>query len=117
MGIPNDLSHSFVKMADKELINLEKQLSSFDPDEIEADFLGDVLSITVKKVEKIIINRNSAAKQIWVAATRLAWHFNYEAAEKKWLTATKKQELYFILNHTLTQLCGYQINLVPVKEY
>lgn len=77
---------AFDKLADAALRRLERVLSEFDPDEVEADLAGDVLTVVVQSKGKIIINRHRAARQIWMAAVQKAWHFDHNAATGTWHT-------------------------------
>lgn len=77
---------AFDKLADGQLRRLERALSSFDPDEVEGYLGGDVLNITLGDGTKIIINRHRAARQIWMAAQRRAWHFDYDTTNSAWRT-------------------------------
>lgn len=78
---------AFDKLADGQLRHLERALSSFDPDEVEGYLGGDVLNITLGNGTKIVINRHRAARQIWMAAQRHAWHFDYDAKSSAWRTS------------------------------
>lgn len=77
---------AFDRSADAQLRRIEKALSGFDPDELDAYLGGDVLTITLGNGQKIIINRHRAARQIWMAALRRAWHFD-PAPAGTWRTA------------------------------
>jgi CyaY protein len=77
---------AFDKLASEQLRLLDRALSSFDPDEAESELAGDVLTITVGNRDKVVINRQRAARQIWLAALRRAWHFDYQPATQDWRT-------------------------------
>jgi CyaY protein len=101
---PNEQEDSaFDKLASSELRRLDRALSTFDPDEVESEIGGDVLTITVHNREKIVINRQRAARQIWMAAQRRAWHFDYQPATKEWRTASDElvATLQQVLAHSL----------------
>lgn len=99
---------AFDRGADAQLRRIEKALSGFDPDELDAYLGGDVLTITLGNGQKIIINRHRAARQIWMAALRRAWHFD-PAAAGAWRTASA--ELISTLEEVLTQQLGRPIRL------
>lgn len=98
---------AFDKLADGQLRRLERTLSAFDPDEIEGYLGGDVLNITLGNGIKIVINRHRAARQIWMAATRRAWHFNYDAASQSW--RVKNTDGEFELVSLLEQVISEQL--------
>ncbi len=66
----------FDKLADAQLKKLYKALMDFDPDEVEAELSMGVLSLSVLNKHKVVINSHRAARQIWMAAQRKAWHFD-----------------------------------------
>ncbi|HRI18809.1 MAG TPA: iron donor protein CyaY, partial [Burkholderiaceae bacterium] len=78
----------FDKLADAQLGKLYKSLMDFDPDEIEAELAMGVLSLTVQNQHKVVINSHRAARQIWMAAQRKAWHFDPSPATRSFSTAT-----------------------------
>jgi CyaY protein len=90
---PRELEDSaFDKLADGQLRRLERALSAFDPDEVEAYLGGDILNVTLGNNTKIVINRHRAARQIWMAAQSRAWHFDYDAKANLWRTSDAELE-------------------------
>lgn len=77
----------FDKLADAQLTRLYKALMDFDPDEVEAELAMGVLSLTVQNQHKVVINSHRAARQIWMAAQRKAWHFDPNPASASFTTA------------------------------
>lgn len=109
---PREQSDSdFDHRADAQLKRLERALGSFDPDEVEADIAGDVLSLVLRcgKGPKIIINRHRAARQIWMAAARKAWHFDPDADMRTWRTGDA--ELVSTLEQVLSEQLGRPVTL------
>src|ERR1700712_2209748 len=78
----------FDKVADTQLKKLYKALMDYDPDEVEADLSMGVLSLTVLNKHKVVINSHRAARQIWMAAQRKAWHFDPSPGAATFTTAT-----------------------------
>ena len=110
---PKELEDStFDRRADTQLRRIEKALSAFDPDEVEAYLGGDVLTITLGSGQKIIINRHRAARQIWMAALRRAWHFDPDPAGA-W--RTKDAELVSTLEQVLSEQLGRPIQLAVLS--
>jgi CyaY protein len=114
---PKELEDSaFDKLADGQLKRLDKALSSFDPDEVESYLGGDVLNLTIGNGTKIVINRHRAARQIWMAALRRAWHFSYETDTATWCApgenaSVPKVELVAKLEEILSQQLKRPIKL------
>lgn len=113
---PREQSDSvFDKHADAQLRRLERALGSFDPDEAEADTSGDVLTITVLagKGPRIIINRHRAARQIWMAAARKAWHFDPDESFTIWRTGDA--ELVATLEQVLSEQLKRPVSLAAAR--
>lgn len=99
---------AFDKVASATLRSLDKALSGFDPDELETELTGDVLTLTVNGSEKVVINRQRAARQVWMAAQRRAWHFDRDASGA-WRTSSA--ELVATLEQVLSNLLKRPIKL------
>lgn len=99
----------FDKLADAKLRQIDHALSSFDPDEVECYLGGDILNLTLSTGAKVVINRHRAARQIWMAAQRRAWHFDYDAATSSW--RTKDEELVSALEQLLSDSLKRPIKL------
>ncbi len=95
--------NAFDHVADDELRRLERRLEGFDPDEVEPSLAGDVLQLTVPGGGKIIINRHRAARQIWMAAARQAWHFDLDSKDGRWRTEKTREELVETLEKVLSE--------------
>lgn len=57
---------------------------AIDPDLLEAESTGDMLTLTSRSREKCIVNTQRAVKQIWVAGRGQGIHFNYDEASGTW---------------------------------
>ncbi len=73
-------------LADLALGRIERALGDHDPDEVDLERAGDVLSLTFKGGKKCIINTQRPTRQLWVAANARAWHFSYDEAKDAWLS-------------------------------
>lgn len=64
---------------------LVKACDEADPDRLEADATGDMVTITAPATgEKVIVNTQRAVHQIWVAGKGEGVHFSL-AADDRWL--------------------------------
>ncbi|MBZ4394992.1 iron donor protein CyaY [Myxococcus sp. AS-1-15] len=57
---------------------------AIDPDVLEAESTGDMLTLTARSREKCIVNTQRAVKQIWVAGQGQGIHFSYDDATGTW---------------------------------
>lgn len=55
-----------------------------DPDVLEADSTGEMVTLTASSGEKCIVNTQRAARQIWVAGKSQGIHFSYDEASGSW---------------------------------
>lgn len=109
MNIHAQEESAFDAKADQQLQQVERALLAFDPDDIEAELSGDVLTITVKGEDKIIVNRQRAARQIWMAALRKAWHFDENPQTGQWIVEKTGEELIATLQKVFSQLLNRPI--------
>jgi CyaY protein len=101
----------FDRIADAELRHLDKALGELDPDDLDVEFSQGVLTCTFADGQKLIINSHHAAKQIWMAAFRTAWHFSpkEEGGRVEWRTDPGGEELHAALTTLLKQKLGQDV--------
>ncbi len=56
-----------------------------DPDTLEADSTGDMVTLTASSGEKCVVNTQRAVRQIWVAGKSQGIHFDFHPASGQWL--------------------------------
>ena len=100
----------FDKMAREELAFIEDQFMDIDPDEVEVSSSDGVLHLDLRDGVRIVINSHRAARQIWMAAVADAWHFDYDASDKRWWSS--KGEKRCELRETIVRLIKQRIDLV-----
>ena len=64
----------FNKLADETLARIEQSLDDSGTD-IDYEMNGGVLELSFENGSKIIVNRQTAAREIWVAAKSGGYHF------------------------------------------
>jgi CyaY protein len=102
--------HDFLRRADECLSRLVAALDAFDPDELEADLAGGVLKIAFADGRNCIINRQSAAQQIWMAEGASAWHFVCQDGEG-WVDTKGRGALTAILGEVISRRLGRAVRL------
>lgn len=55
-----------------------------DPDLLDADSTGDMVTLTARGGEKVVVNTQRAVRQIWVAGKAQGIHFSFDAGERSW---------------------------------
>ncbi len=99
----------FNLLADEMLAHIEAALEGCDAD---LDFElkpGGVIEIEFDNGSKIIVNRHSAAREIWVAARSGGYHFKHEGG--RWVAARDGAELMAVLSRCASEQAGEPVSL------
>ncbi|MEY4592947.1 MAG: hypothetical protein RIR18_1842 [Pseudomonadota bacterium] len=100
----------FKEVSEQTLQAIESALENCDAD-LDFEWQGDgVLEISFENRSKIIVNRHSAAQEIWVAARSGGFHFKREAGQ--WLDTRDNQPLAEKLSALVSQQSGESIALL-----
>jgi CyaY protein len=94
-----------------ELSRLVAALDAFEDDGVEAELAADILSIEFADGTKYVVNSHRAARQIWVAAERSAWHFDWDPVGSRWIAAKTGDELWSVIERALSARLGRGIQL------
>ena len=94
-----------------ELSALVAALDAVPGDELFAELEGDVLLIEFEDRARYVVNGHVAARQIWLAAERSAWHFDYVAERGSWLDTKTQVELWHQLEQLLERKLGHPVAL------
>ena len=99
----------FNALADAMLGKIEQALEGCDAD-IDFELKdGGVLEITCENDSKIIINRHTAAREIWVAAKSGGFHFR--PADGQWLGTRDGEALMAAISRCLSEQTGEIVSL------
>ena len=99
----------FNALAEAELTRIEAALEACGA-EIDVDARpGGILEVEFEDGSKIVINRHSAAREIWVAARSGGFHFQPVAAE--WVSARDGVELYALPSRVVSEQSGASARL------
>jgi CyaY protein len=105
---------AFEARAFPELKTLVEALDAFT-DEFFAELAGDVLTIDFDDDTRYVINSHMAARQIWLAAARSAWHFDAHA-DGRWLDRRTGAELWTTVRDLLTKKLGHPVSFERPKR-
>ncbi|MBK8980626.1 MAG: iron donor protein CyaY [Planctomycetes bacterium] len=100
----------FARRADAFMEEILERLEDEDPDELDTDLAMGVLSMTFADGTKCILNRQSAAHQIWLAQGARAWHFAPDDAGE-WQDTKGRGALLDVLRDVLSQKLGRPVPL------
>jgi CyaY protein len=99
----------FVERSDAALARLEAALEACGADldfELED---GGVLALDFDNGTRIIVNRHTAAREIWVAAKSGGFHFRWDGAQ--WVNTRDGAELFAALSRLVSAQAGVDIVL------
>ena len=68
-----------------------------------------VLELEFADASRIVINRHSAAQEIWVAAKSGGYHFRFNGSV--WVDTRENRELLAVLSGLITEQSGSQVTL------
>lgn len=94
-----------------ELSLLMHALDALEDDSLEAELSADILAVEFTDSTKYVINSHRAARQIWMAAERSAWHFDWEPRERRWVAKKTGDELWSTLERLLAAKLGRPVQL------
>lgn len=98
----------YQKLADVVFKRIEKALEDVDPGDVDLDFAGDVMTLTLKNGVRCVVNTQRPARQMWVAAKANAWHFSWSDGE--WRSdKDPSQELYATLGKIVREHSGVDV--------
>jgi len=106
-----EIERDFEKLADSALTELRVALDGLEID-AEVELTMGILSIEFPDGAKYIINSHRAAKQIWMAAERNAWHFD-PRSDGRWVASKSGDEMWTALSRVLTRKLGKDTHLGP----
>jgi len=88
-------------LAYPELGRLMQALDSLELDGFEAELAGDILTIEFRDGDRFVVNSHRAARQIWMAANRSAWHFDWLPERSAWVAQKSGDELWATVERML----------------
>lgn len=98
--------------ADAMLARIEQALESCA---VDLDFEirpGGVIELEFDNGSKIIVNRHTAAREIWIAAKSGGYHFRRdETGQERWLGTRDGAELLAVLARCIGEQAGVEVTL------
>lgn len=98
-------------LAYPELGRLMRALDDIEDDAFEAELAGDILTLEFRDGARYVLNSHRAARQIWLAADRNAWHFDWLAEKNAWIAQKSGDELWATLARLLGKKLGRALAL------
>jgi CyaY protein len=96
----------YVDLAHAELLRLVTSLDRIETDDLECELENDILTLELPGDTTYVINSHRAARQIWMAAERTAWHFDWEPKSGAWVATKTGDELWATVRRVLSPRLG-----------
>lgn len=96
----------FHRAVDAVLARIESRVESHD--DLDVDLEGGVLTITCPDATRVIVNRQTPNREIWVAARSGGYHF--AAREGAWRDTRSGDELFASLERILDAQAGVRVD-------
>lgn len=106
----------YERLAFPELGALVRALDAIEHPNVEAELASDILTIEFTDGTRFVVNSHRAARQIWMAAERNAWHFDWVPDKRRWIAEKSGDELWATVSRVVTQRLGTPITLVRRDE-
>ncbi|MHB8550492.1 MAG: iron donor protein CyaY [Acidiferrobacterales bacterium] len=92
----------FNSKVEKTLQRIEQAVEASGAD-IEFENAGDILTLEFTDGSKVIVNKQGAATQIWVAAKSGGYHDSFQDAGAQWVNDQSGEELFAELSRIVSQ--------------
>jgi len=100
----------FNQQIDATLLQIEEALDECEVD-IDYENSAGILTLELENGSQVIINRQIATQQLWVAAIDGGYHFDFSEDKGQWLLDRDSSELFVQLNRILSLQGGEPVNL------
>ncbi len=92
---------------------LLKGLDAADPDALDADSTGDMVTITGgSSGQKVVVNTQRAVRQLWVAGNGQGIHFGFDPSAARWVDDKGKGlELFAWVSQCVEAASGAKVPL------
>lgn len=89
---------------------IEDSADELDVD-IDCERSGGVLTLTCENGSSIILSRQVASRELWVAAKSGGFHFHYEDDNERWFSVRDQEDFVSCLARVTTEQAGLAITL------
>jgi CyaY protein len=103
---------AYQHLADITFRRIEDAFKDVDPDQVDCERAGDVITLTFRGNKRCVINTQRPTRQIWLAANARAWHFNYDPTHARWVDDKRPDaELFGTLSEVVREGGGLSLTL------
>jgi iron-sulfur cluster assembly protein CyaY len=101
----------FLRLADECLARVTRSLETFDPDEVDFAEGDGVVTIEFSDGARYVLNRQTAADQMWFAAGARAWHYDWDTARGAWVDDRDGHDLYGRVARSISEKIGRSVSV------
>jgi CyaY protein len=84
-----------------------------DVEELDVTAGDGLVTIEFEDGTRFVLNRQSGAQQMWLAAGARAWHYGWDEARGAWLDDRDRHELYGKLAEVVGAKLGAELPALP----
>ncbi len=99
----------FLAKADQCLQRVAKWLEDLDPDEVDYATADGSVTVEFPGGSRFILSRQSATRQMWLAAGAHGYHYDYDAALDSWVDDKDAHVLYARLAEAISAQIGHAV--------
>ncbi|MGH7269580.1 MAG: iron donor protein CyaY [Polyangiaceae bacterium] len=101
---------TYQRLADEALGAIVDAFEDVDPDRVDCDCAGDVVTLTLPGGKRCILNTQRPTRQIWLAANARAWHFSWDEAGARWMDDRGRgDELFATISKIVDDAAGVKL--------
>lgn len=100
----------FNQRVDEVIEQIEEKLDDVAAD-IDYESSGGILTISFENGSKVILNRQTPLKQIWVASKSGGFHFDFNDDANAWIKNDDGTELFAAISSYCSEQAGESIDL------
>ncbi|MCL6272160.1 iron donor protein CyaY [Sansalvadorimonas sp. 2012CJ34-2] len=80
-------------------------------EDIDFETAAGILTLTFENRTQIILSRQGALRQLWMAARAGGFHFDFNEEKNAWICDSNGEEFYAMLNRCSSEQAGEAIDL------
>jgi CyaY protein len=96
--------HEYLRAADGCLDRAARWLGEME--ELDVTAADGLVTVEFDDGVRFVLNRQSAARQMWLAAGARAWHYGWDATRRAWLDDRDGHELFARLAQVVGEKLG-----------
>ena len=101
---------TYQKLADDAFRAIDDAFENTDPDLVDCEIAGDVVTLTLRGGKRCIVNTQRPTRQIWLAANANAWHFSWDEAGRRWIDDKGRgEDLFAALTRIVKEVAGVDV--------